>query len=383
MKIIAFFPGDYPNGSSPMSYRLHYYLKALALKGTIVKIVMPTNKLKADGIFEGIPYSYVKTTNQSRFNKLKLANEYAEICGSLSKNCDVLFTTIRDNTFLKKIISTVHKNDGKIAVELNENPYSFRTSRLDSQFSRYIKRKYFLTKLIPKLDGVIVISLALVNLVSKYKKDNTIIVKIPILSGTKEIKRSNMYSGIPYILHAGALSESKDGIKAMLEAFALAHKRLDANLKFIFTTKIGLPSLLNWINTFIKQNNLEKFIEFKGIVPKEELDELYNNCALAIVNKPSNPQNDYNFPTKLTELLPRMIPLIISKTGELGYYFEDGLNAFIIEANNVNQIAEKIIHIQNNPNKVMQLTQNGKQLAINKFYFMNQSSNLLSFFEKI
>ena len=366
LKVTVFYVGKYPDGFSPMSYRLHNYFKALNLNAVQVEIIMPTNEPKKNGVFEGIPYSYILTKNRNAFNGYLIAKEYAKICGSISKKCDVLFTTVKNNLSLKFIIAAVHKNNGKIALEINENPYSFKARRLDIKPLRRFKRYYFLKYILPKTDGVIVISKKLEDLVKKYINQNTPLIKIPILSSAKEIKRNNSNTGMPYILHAGALSESKDGIKAMLEAFALANKKLNYKLKFVFTSKKALPNLNKWINRFVKQNNLKDFIEFKGIVPKQELDKLYDGTSLVIVNKPSNFQNDFNFPTKLTEILPREIPLIVSATGELKNYFKDCKNAFVVAPNNINQISKK-----------------GKLLAIDKFYFSNYSVQLYNFFKKV
>lgn len=47
--------------------------------------------------------------------------------------------------------------------------------------------------------------------------------------------------GIPYLLHAGALSEQKDGIMAMLQGYAVARERLGGKLRFVFTYKVGFP----------------------------------------------------------------------------------------------------------------------------------------------
>lgn len=383
MKIIAFYPGEYPNGFAPMSYRLHYYLKALQSEGVEVEIVMPSEKEKESGVFEGVHYSFVLATKQTRFNKLKVANEYATICGSLAQKCDVLFTTSRENLFLNHIQKTVHENGGKIVVELNENPYSACARRTDTQLSLFIQRQYFLNKVLTKVDGIIVISQPLHDLVLKHKNNDAQVIKIPILTGYKEINRKNHEQTIPYILHAGALSETKDGVKAMIQAFALAHKKLNGKLKFVFTSKIGFPILLSWIDNFIKKNQLKDFIEFKGLVSKEKLDELYTNCALAIVNKPSNAQNDYNFPTKLTELLPREIPVIISNTGELKNYFRNNENAFIIEADNVPQIEEKIVYCITHPIETQQIAKKGKLISQQYFYYMNYTEQLFDFFKKV
>ena len=383
MKIIAFFPGVYPNGFSAMSYRLHYYMKALQYQGAEVEVVMPTEKLEIDGIFEDIPFSFIKVSKQNRFNRKKIVNEHAAICSELAMKCDVVFTCGVNNSNLKLIANSVHRSKCKIAIEVNENPYSIFGSRLDTKVGLLLQRLIFLNFSLKKPDGIIVISKLLFELISHHKRNDSVIVQIPILSGKNMIKREIKHVEIPYILHAGALSEQKDGIKAMLQAFAVAHKKLNRNLKFIFTNKVGFPSLLNWINKFVADNGLENYVEFKGMISKDDLDELYNNCSLTIVNKPSNAQNDFNFPTKLTEILPREIPLIISKTGELKNYFFDKKNAFLVEANNVEQISNQIIYIMTHPVETAQITQNGRLLAEKEFFYLNHSENLYSFFKQV
>jgi len=382
MKIIAFFPGAYPNGFSPMSHRLHYYMKALKSKGVEVEIVIPCDKNHPSGVYEEIPYSFVGATSRNRFNGIKVANEYSMIFKSLAKKCDAIFTINMGNLFLKKISKAVHNSGGKLILEINENPYSILGSRSETRIGLKIKRFIFLNNTIKHVDGIIVISKALLNLVSIHKAAKTEVIQIPILTGYKEITRHRTYNNKPYILHAGALSEQKDGIKAMLKAFALAYKKLDGNLKLVFTNKIALPSLLKWIDRFLRKAELLDAVEFKGILPKEDLDELYDNCSLAIVNKPTNAQNDYNFPTKLTELLPRRIPIIMSKTGEINRFFQDKVNAFLVEPNNVEQIADRIIYIIKNHEEVDRITENGRILADDNFFYMNHADVLKLFFEK-
>ena len=358
-------------------------MKALQSKEVEVEIVMPADKDFISGIFEDIPYSYVKATKQTRFNRKLVTNEYANICGDLASRCDVLFTTYLGNSQLNKTAKLVHKAGGKIAIEINENPHSIFASRLDTSLGLFIQRQKFLKSTLKNADGIITISQALTDLISAHKNPNAIVINVPILTGSKELKREKTYTGIPYILHAGALSEQKDGVKAMLKAFAIAHKRLNGNLKFIFTNKMGFPSLLKWIDKFIAENKLENFVEFKGMVPLFELEKLYTNCTLAIVNKPSNAQNDYNFPTKLTELLPREIPLIVSRTGELKNYFIDNENAYVVEADDVEQIADKITYIQSHPEEVKRITSNGRLIAEKEFYYLNHADNLQYFFAQI
>ena len=58
MKVIVFFVGEYPNGFSPMSRRLHYYMLNLHSEEIDVEVVMPSTVDRPNGVFEGIPYRY-------------------------------------------------------------------------------------------------------------------------------------------------------------------------------------------------------------------------------------------------------------------------------------------------------------------------------------
>lgn len=380
MKIIAFSTSLYPNGFSPMINRLHLYMKALKLKNVDVEIVVPSIEKREDGIFDGIPFSYVKVLNQSnRFNGRIVANEYISICSELAKRCDVLFISEERNYIIKNIARVVHNAGCKIVLEQNENPYSMIGSRKDFKFILKLNRIIYLTQTLKRVDGIIVISHKLYDLVNSYKRNDALLVRIPILTGHREIKRNYNYNDVPFILHAGSLSEQKDGVKAMLEAFLIAHNKLNGNLKFVFTSKLSFPALIRWIDKFIIKNKLENKIIFKGLIPKDELDELYNNCSMAIVNKPSNFQNDYNFPTKLTELLPREIPIVISNTGELCNYFQDNINSYLVEANNIDSIAIKIIDILSNTEKAKEIAHKARLLAEAEFYFEKHANILLNF----
>lgn len=384
MKVIAFSTSIFPNGNSPMADRLYFYMKSLQMEGAFVEIVMPSFEIKMNGIYEGIPYSFVKVINQrNKFSERKVVREFAAIFYELAQRCDVIFTSEDTNYSIREITKAVQSAGCKIVIELNENPYSIKASRTDFQPLMKLNRQFFLNYTLPKVDGVITISHSLYKLVEKYRGNVTEVIRVPILSEKHEIRKNIKMTGIPYILHAGALSEKKDGVKAMLKAFLYAHKRLERNLKFIFTNKTGFPSLLDWIDHFIHENQLENYVEFRGLVSKTELNDLYNNCSLAIINKPSNSQNNYNFPTKLTELLPRGIPLVISKTGELVHYFTDNENAYMVDANDVQQIAEKIIQIINNPQDAARIGRNGSILAEREFQYTNHSKSLFSFFQQV
>ena len=379
MKINALSTSGYPPQYSPMSHRLHCYMLALKEEGNDVKVFFFSNE-SLKGEYEGIPYESIEFDYKNYFifprSYLKL---FRNALYSIIREADVFFHSEDRISTILSIQKVAQELNVRTVIELNEFPYSFKSSRRQIRFLQFIRYKFFFKYVLPKVGGVIAISKNLHELAKKYHNE---VIRVPILTKHLVIKRTPSAVKIPYILHAGALSENKDGIKAIVEAYNIAQRELNGNLNLVFTVKNGLPSLIVWLEEYTKKNNLQGKIIFKGIVEKEELDRLYNDCLLAIINKPSNLQNNHNFPTKLTELLPRKIPVIVSNTGELNYYFENKVNAIVVEANNINKISEGILQIATDKNLADKISSNGLTLSQNKFYYRNYSRLLSSFFNK-
>ncbi len=384
LNIVAFYKTNYPNDHSPMSHRLHLYMKALAHEGAEVLIVSPTNEYKEDSMIDGVFYSYRVVNNLSKNSERVNNLIFIEIVKDLSQKCDVVFTSLANDGWVKKYSKGVRSVGGKIVFEMNEAPHSIIASRKDFKFILAIKRWIFLNFVVKRIDGFIVISRSLEDLLKRYMAPNTRVTRVPILTNnTFFFNPDRFFNESKVILHAGSLSEQKDGIKCMLLGYNSAQKKINNNIKFYFTQKNGFPGLISWISNFIDKNKLHLKIEFTGMLERRALNELYNKCTLAILNKPINIQNQYNFSTKLTELIPRGIPLIVSKTGEHNYYFKHNYNCYLVEPNNQEEIAEGIVKIINNPEYGHMIAKNALQLIDSDFYYLNHASNLYDFFVKV
>jgi glycosyltransferase involved in cell wall biosynthesis len=390
MRVLFLFNGVYPEGMA-MSNRLHLYAKGLLANGVQVDVFIPSNKRSyTSGFYEGIKFSTIKNPIifQNYFlhqiNSVFAAFYYAKYCFYKAKNYDVFFISgFGWFSALLMIVST-HLGGSRIVIEMNENPYAPEGGRLDPVWIRRTRRQLSLHSSFKFVDGFIAISESLEKLIQKHKRKSAKIIKIPILIDNKsELKISSKDQKHPFILHAGALSETKDGVIAMFEAFSKACKQLKVPLRFILTIKVMQPGLLQKIESTINTNGLKDRVIFKGQLSKKELDDLRNSCTLAIINKPSNWQNDYNFPTKLGELMLAGIPVIASSTGEMGKYLKDNETAFIVPPNDIDAIAEKIILIVNNPDIANRVGQNGKKFALEKFNFLNYSDKLTAFFKSV
>jgi len=384
LKVAAFFKSKYPEGSSPMELRLHLYMAALQSEGAEVVIFVPSETIINEQVWDHVKYKYLLVDDLSNFSNLKIQQYYSNLIKEYLNGYDVIFTCLDDDNNILQYIKAVNSFGGKLVMEMNENPYSIIGSRKDFKFILFLKRWYFLNIVSPKVHGFIVISRNLEKLFNKYKVNQTQIIRIPVLAANFPTKLNRIpKTDHHYILHAGSLSEQKDGVKAMLTAFKIAKSKLNKELFFFFTQNKGLPNLLKWINHFVSLNQFENSIVFKGILSPKELEKLYEGCDLAIINKPHNSQNDFNFSSKIPELIQRKIPLIISKTKEHEFYFSHDYNCFLVEPNDYEAIANGIVKILTDYNYASTISENACKLIESDFYFLNHKKTLFDFFNKV
>lgn len=390
MKVYLLYNGSYPGGMA-MSNRLHLYCKSMISSGLDVEVIVPSKSKNSKKMcFDGVSYSnirnpvFIKTVFLRQLNVFFAAFYYAFLCNGFSKKCNILYISGFSWFVASLAIIGAHIGGLKIILEVNENPYAPEGGRLDTVFIRKIRR-YFMLNLPYRLaDGFVVISGELAKLVNRYKNRNAQIGKIPILvDEEKESKEKLVRPDIPFILHTGSMSETKDGIISVFEGYAKAYTQLGGSLQFVLTQDQMLPNLSKKLDKIIKKYKLEKSITFTGFLPKEDLKKLQRTCTTAILNKPSNWQNDYNFSTKLGEYLMSGIPVIASATGEMKFYLSDFETAFLIPPNDSESIAEKIIFIVKHPEIAKKVGEAGRQLALKEFYYLNHSKELVDFLKLV
>lgn len=396
MKLLILFDNSYPEGMA-MANRLKLYAKALVSVDVHVTILAgksntdPQYKQKE---FEGHYYYNIKSFHSLKripiLNKLFYWINKLPLYSHLFKNIckyDVVWS-IGYSWFSILIFSIICKiNRKKIIIELNELPHSIIASRLQSNFTNGIKRSLLFHVSYPRIDGFVVISKKLELLATNYKNKKAKILKIPILIDTSQFKKEeNLVSSrftSPYIFHAGTLTEEKDGILQVFEAFAQVASKQYPQLKFILSNKITLPNVINKINKIIFDYNVNENIIFNNHIKQEVLDLHLKSCSLVIINKPQNHRNEYNFSTKLGECMNYGIPIITTPVGEAMEYLKDRENAHIVNSTDVNEITKRIIEILENPSNAIKLGNSARITAISEFDYRLYSMKLRNFLENL
>lgn len=289
-----------------------------------------------------------------------------------------------DSLLLIRLATKIQRQ--KMILEINEKPGACYGNRFTELPVVKFVSLFMLTRFaLPIIDGFIVISEQLKDYIRPFQKTNSKVLKVPVLINPdiSVLPKADNSIFTPFLLHAGALSERKDGIIGVFEAFAMVNKKMNNILHFYLTSKVAPKEVWVQITNIIEQHNLNGLVHFTERLTEEELLYYQQQCSMLILNKPDNEQNRNNFPTKLGEYLRLKKNVIYTPVGEMANYLMDGFNAFEIPTSRSDLLAEKIRYILNNPVDVNRIAENGFALTQNEFNYQFQGKRLKLFFEEV
>jgi GT2 family glycosyltransferase/glycosyltransferase involved in cell wall biosynthesis len=137
-------------------------------------------------------------------------------------------------------------------------------------------------------------------------------------------------------------ASSRKGVLVLIEAARLLQNK---NITFKIFGKVP-PSLIERCN--------EAGIILHGEYQRKELPSLFKNIHIAVI--PSI--WDETFSHTLSETFKMTIPVLASKVGALNERITEGETGFMFEPNNPNDLVEKLLYLQNNPNVLEKVHKN-------------------------
>ena len=172
-----------------------------------------------------------------------------------------------------------------------------------------------------------------------------------------------------YALYFGRLSREK-GILNLIHAFA----KLDKGLLYI----AGEGPEEDTIKDIIKKNNIEKRVKLLGFLGKEEMTEVTRKCKFVVV-----PSIWYeNCPYSVLETLAIGKPIIGSNMGGIPELVENNNNGYIYQYDKIDELAEKMEELFENPKKVKEFSKNSKELAREKYSRFKYYKDLMEIYER-
>ena len=243
----------------------------------------------------------------------------------------------------------------KVYYEANE------IRRYDSGFNKkvsffveplhFLKRKFALIKYIQSehltkhFKGLVCISTNIEKYLHQYNHNT---IRIPILANKELIDQSHKVvfkdNETFKICFSGTVGIMKENLGVFFEALSLVDKKFH-NFRFDLYGSVVTTDKREIFNELIPRYNLTEKVLYKGMVLQDALQEIYKDYHLLVVPRGFNLQNHYGFSTKLSEYLISGVPVLITNISDNALYLHDGYNGFMVEPDNAQLMADKILEI--------------------------------------
>lgn len=194
----------------------------------------------------------------------------------------------------------------------------------------------------------------------------------PILQKTKKTS----FAEIPTILYAGTYAP-KDGVEYLIKAFLKVLKE-GYNCKLLLTGK-GKPEDMKVLD-LIKNN---PHAEYLGRVSDEKLNEVLLTSDILTMTRVNSKFANFGFPFKVSEYLATGNVVLATKVSDVGIYLKHLENAYLVEPENIDQIASGIEYLISNQNKAVEMGEKGLDVAKFSFGIENVGHTFVNFLQSI
>ena len=157
------------------------------------------------------------------------------------------------------------------------------------------------------------------------------------------------------ISYCGYISEFKDGVSVLINAFAKAHaKHPNYNLQ------IKLYAL-------VESLGVKNSVVFTGPVAADTMPARLKSSKILALARPDNIQAKYGFATKIGEYLMTGRPAVLTKVGAVEDFLNDKRDCILAEPDNIEDFAEKLIWTIENYDEAETIGERGKETALRNF----------------
>jgi glycosyltransferase involved in cell wall biosynthesis len=247
-----------------------------------------------------------------------------------------------------------------------------------------IKTSVFLFKYIRYFaDGMIGISEHLYKLVQATTKNKIPCYLIPITVNLKYFKDTNdtvTQKNKIQIFYGGSFGQ-KDGLEYLIKAFDKVSASYPA-AELVFTG-IGHKQDMDRINAHIDNAENKNKIIYKGFLGTDEYYTLLKDCDIFCMTRVNSKFANAGFPFKLGEFLASGKAVIATNVGDVSNYLFNNVNAMVISPDSVDEIADALDELIQNPGKRRSLGIEARKTAEQFFDSDKIGMQLLSIFKAV
>jgi glycosyltransferase involved in cell wall biosynthesis len=385
MSIVIF--GDmfsFPEGDAATN-RVLTFAKGFKENGLKVHVICFGNVYieEGNGIFDGIYYYHPfgqATRNKHfivrRFQKLMKYFKTIALVKKLNDDEKIIAINILTNLFLTHsytwLLAKIFRT--RFIVECSEHPLRhFQVGAL-KQLSGKVKF-FFEARL---CDGIYCISRYLIDYHKAHgiKESKLLLVPSTVDPARFEEKGQSPFP-FQYVGYFGALTFWRDNVDLLINAFAAIcddHPEMHLVLGG-FATDNDRKEIVDLI-ALLKIGEKVEFLEY---MQRDEILNYITHARVLVMVRSNNLEAMASYPSKLTEYVATAKPVITVNVGEISDYYSDGVNAWVVEPENVDALAEKLDYVLNNYETALKVSAKGKELIMTTFNYNFQAKRMIEF----
>ncbi|UCC22700.1 MAG: glycosyltransferase, partial [Planctomycetota bacterium] len=196
----------------------------------------------------------------------------------------------------------------------------------------------------------------------------------------EQIKKAGIPSDKPIITQVSRLDPWKDP-EGVIDVYKRVKEKVDCRLVFCYNVASDDPEGLQVYNRVYRKAN--RYVSKKDILFIVGNYELLVNAIQKFSDVIIQKSTREGFCLSVTEALWKGTPVVASNVGGLPIQIQDGLNGFLLEPNDIDGFAERIIHLLKNPRDRERLGQKGRETVREKFLITRLLSDYLDMLNSI
>lgn len=397
LRIVFISSLQYPEGGAAANRHLAF-AKGLCELGNNVGFILTSPQLNKinNTQYKKIDFEYITSHNNTTekksflkqlYTEYKIISKYRDHFIDIHKRSHIDILILLDTKVwrLHPFLKWANQLKIKVIHERTEYPFIVEKKGLLGK----IHNSIYSTFILPRFDGIFVISTALKNYFNKITKGKipVEIVNMIVDPSRFEFDQNKIISSSedPYLAYCGSMEGEKDGIETLIRAFgkAIYQYSFCSDLKLTLIGDISNKKLEQKLKRIAIESNCLDSIVFTGKIARDKMPKLLSNAMALALARPSNKQAEGGFPTKLGEYLATGRPVIITSVGDIENFLIDGRNSFIAKPNDIEDFATQIGNVFCDYDRAKKIGDEGKKLIYNEFNYKVQCEKLISFINHI
>jgi glycosyltransferase involved in cell wall biosynthesis len=382
MKILFISPEQYPNGGAATNRHLAYAKGLIELGHNVEFLLLRDQQWSGESLsINNIRFTctYKKRDWEKNFKLQKISSFYKWINRIRQKLTEThqkeqIHAVVFLNTDVASLLLLVRhcrKMSLKIFHERTEYPFVVGGKTAIGKAELFIYLKY----VIPKFDGIYVITDALKSYFSKQTRGKIPLSIINMIVDPQRFQCKKSSNGSERIItYCGTLNNGKDGVLILIKSFAnLINEFPKMKLRLIGAVSKDVTG--NKIDLLLKELKIENKVIITGALKRDEIPPLLCDSYILALARPSSKQAEGGFPTKLGEYLATGNLVVVTNVGEIGRFLVDKKNAFVSDPDSIEQFSQKLREALLTNNGA-QIGIEGRKLAFSEFNYLTQAKKL-------